>query len=704
MAENIAEREAILDVRDLDVVFRVGPTDLTAVRNVDLEIFRGEAVGLVGESGSGKTTLALAVMGYLGLNGRVRKGQVLLEGADVVQMSTAELRAVRGRQVAMIYQEPMSSLNPLMTIGHQLDEVPLIHATKSRSEARELARQMLAEVDLPDPDWMLERYPHQLSGGQQQRVVIAMALITNPALLVMDEPTTALDVTVEAGVLDLVHKLRERHNIGILFISHNLRTIAQVCDRIAVMYAGDIVENGTVEDVFRNPSHPYTVGLFDCLPTFDGNKYTSRLRPIPGKIPSPTERAVPCMFMDRCGYAKPGLCDAGTIPLASIEQDQRHLVRCARIGDLHSEYKTEVASTEFANIPDTPARDRQVVLNLKNVEKRFFQVRGFFRQRVQSVTALHKIDLEIKANETLAIVGESGSGKSTLVRAICGLTVPDDGRINLDTQDIGSLALDKRPMDIRRRLQMVFQNPDSTLNPSHTIGFALERIIRRLEGLDRQAARERVKELLKIVRLSEEYIHRYPDELSGGQKQRIGIARALVGDAEIILADEPVSALDVSVQAAIINLLGDLQQQFATALIFISHDLSVVRHIADKVAVMYLGNIVEFGTADEIFNPPFHPYTEALLSAVPPLTVGEQSERIVLNSPSIASSGPIVGCPFAARCHRRIGPICDDVETDLKSVQGTHQISCHIEIPDLATFANASGQKDAVDEMPSDQM
>ena len=684
MADIRAASEPVLAIRDLSVSFRVAGRELDVITDQSLDIGPGEAFGLVGESGSGKTTLALATMGFLGRTGRSR-GQILLEGENLAAMTEGELRAVRGRRVAMIYQDPMSSLNPLMTIGAQLMEVPMIHGGAGRDAAHELASGILGEVDLPDPEWLMARYPHQLSGGQQQRVVIAMALISRPALLIMDEPTTALDVTVEAEVLNLVKELRRRHGMAILFISHNLRTVAQVCDRVAVMYAGEIVEEGSIRTIFEGPRHPYTIGLFDCLPTAGWRRGSARLRPMPGQAPPPAERASGCRFANRCEHAIAELCTGEPVPLRLAAEPASHRVRCARLGDLPNRPTVEAdegsAPSEVARAarPDVS----ETALRLRRVGKRFSQARGLFGRVFRTVAALREVDLDVRRSGTLAIVGESGSGKSTLARVVCGLTLADTGSIELDDIEVGRIGLDRRPPDIKRRLQMVFQNPDSTLNPSHTVGYALQRTVRRLENLPREAARDRVRRMLEIVRLPADHEGRYPDQLSGGQKQRVAIARSLVGNPEIVIADEPVSALDVSVQAAIINLLHDLQDEYATTLIFISHDLSVVRYLADTVAVMYLGQVVEFGPAEAVFRPPFHPYTEALLSAVPSLVPGTDSRRIVLEDTPGQSDVPRRGCPFAPRCTRKVGPVCENEPPPRRDFESTHYLTCHMARHDL---------------------
>ena len=473
--------------------------------------------------------------------------------------------------------------------------------------------------------------------------------------------------------------------MAILFISHNLRTVAQVCDRVAVMYAGEIVEEGPIRTVFKGPRHPYTIGLFDCLPTVGWRKDTAPLRPIPGQAPPPMERAPACRFSNRCKHAVPELCTRDPIPMRVVEGATKHRVKCARLDDLPSRRRVETdEGPEASEVAGAARLDAsQPVLRLRGVDKRYSQERGLFARISRTVTAMRAVDLDVRRSATLAIVGESGSGKSTLARVVCGLALADAGSIELDGAEIGGVGLDRRSAAMKRQLQMVFQNPDSTLNPSHSVGYALERTVRRLENVPREAARERVRHMLEIVRLPADHGGRYPDQLSGGQKQRVAIARSLAGNPEIIIADEPVSALDVSVQAAIINLLNELQDQYATTLIFISHDLSVVRYLADSVAVMYLGRIVEFGPAESVFRPPFHPYTEALLSAVPSLTPDAGSRRIVLDDTPTGSGAPHRGCPFAPRCTRKIGAVCDSEPPPRRDFEEAHYLTCHIPSRDL---------------------
>ena len=675
-------RTPVLDLQDLRISYFTRSGEINVVPRLDLTLYPGEAIGLVGESGCGKSTIGYAIMRYLGRAGRIMNGKVIFEGRDLYGLDEDELRALRGNRMAMVYQDPMSSLNPTMTIGEQLMEVPVYHFSASRAEARDRALAMLEEVNLPDPASIMDRYPHQLSGGQQQRVVIAMALMAEPALLIMDEPTTGLDVTVEAAVLDLIATLRKKHKTSIVFISHNLGTVVRICDRIGVLYAGELVEEGPIKDVFNDPRHPYTRGLLGCLPSLDADKHSAPLIPIRGTVSVPRLRPPGCVFAGRCEYKQDGLCTSDTIRMGLAPASKRHRVRCARQHEL--EILERPGSSDAA--ADTTGAVAEPMLEIAGLKKYYEQQTGmgFISGGTVEVKAIDGISLRARKGETLAIVGESGCGKSTLAKVLTGLETATGGKVTLDEIDLTDLGVDKRPDDVIRRLQMVFQNPDSTLNPSHTIGYTLERPLRQFANLDGEKLKKKVLSLLKAVNLPAEFARRKPRQLSGGQKQRVAIARALAGSPEVIIADEPVSALDVSVQAAIINLLADLQSERQTTMLFISHDLSVVRYLADRVAVMYLGKIMEMGRVDDVFSPPYHPYTEALLSAVPVADPNVTSKRIVLEGrpPSVLERPE--GCPFATRCHRKVGPICDEQEPpELRFATG-HRIACHLPRQELA--------------------
>ena len=665
----------LLEVQDLQVTYTTRAGEVPVIPGLSFSLDAGEALGLVGESGCGKSTVALSIVRYLGRAGRITGGRITFEGRDLTTLGDAPLRAIRGRRIAMVYQDPMASLNPVMTVGRQLMEVPMIHEGVGARVARERAIEMLGEVKLADPAAVMERYPHQLSGGQQQRIVIAMALIAGPALLIMDEPTTGLDVTVEAAVLDLVRELRRRHRSAILFISHNLGSVVRVCDRVGLMYRGEIVEEGTVRQIFTNPRHPYTRGLLDCLPTLGRDKRQAPLVPIPGQVESAIARPVGCGFARRCPHVEMGRCTTRPIGVTPVEGESGHRVACVRADELPrwTRRRGDTATAESAE----PAEPVIAVHHLTKTYESRRRRRRFGAPR-PSVRALADVNLAAARRQTLAIVGESGCGKSTLAKVLSGIEVATAGGVTLDGIEVGMLPVDARSRALRRKLQMVFQNPDSTLNPSHTVGYAIGRALRRLQGRPPGGLVAGVARLLEAVHLSPALAARKPRHLSGGEKQRVAIARALAGDPDVIVADEPVSALDVSVQAAVINLLNEIQSTHGATLIFISHDLAVVRYLADHVAVMYLGAVAEIGPVQRVFAPPYHPYTEALLSAVPVPDPDHVGARILLEGPVPSADEVPRGCPFATRCPRRLGAICDDTPPPVQRLAADHRIACHI--------------------------
>ncbi len=673
----------VLEIDRLSVSFFTRSRAIPAVMDFSLGIRPGEAVGLVGESGCGKSTVALAVMRDLGVNGRIVGGRIRFRGRDITAMNDAQLRHLRGNEIAMVYQEPMASLNPAMRIGRQLMEVPMIHHQKSRAEARALALEMVADVKLPDPRRILESYPHQLSGGQQQRIVIAMALMSRPALLILDEPTTALDVTVEAGIVRLIRDLGAKYGTSMLFISHNLGLILETCDRICVMYSGEAVERGKIEDVFDRMRHPYTQALFRAIPVPDADRNTRPLVAIPGNFPLPDERPRGCNFGPRCAYRVPGLCDQGRVPLQKVDGNKGHVSRCLRIADI-----------DWTAPPAASGRGRKpgigkVTLRVERLKKYHdLAANALFgggERRV--VRANETLSFDAHEGETLAIVGESGCGKSTFARVLMGLETATEGRILLHGNEIQDIATGDRSRETVSAIQMVFQNPFDTLNPSMTIG---RQILRALEVFDignsHAQRHSRMLKLLDLVKLPRAFADRLPRQLSGGQKQRVAIARAFAGDAAVVLADEPVSALDVSVQAAVTELLTDIQRDHGTTLLFISHDLGIVRYLSDRVLVMYLGHIVELGTTDQVFAPPYHPYTEALLSAVPVADTSFSKREIVLEGDVPSAIDPPPGCPFQTRCrwkHRVAGGLCETRVPPMRTLPGKHRIRCHLEDPIL---------------------
>jgi peptide/nickel transport system ATP-binding protein len=667
----------ILEIENLSISFFTRLREIPAVMDFSCTVMPGEAMGLVGESGCGKSTVALAVMRDLGKTGRITRGSIRFKGQDLTRMSNRELAHIRGSQIAMIYQEPMASLNPAMKIGAQLAEVPMIHEGMGKAEAWALARKTVADVRLPDPDRILHAYPHQLSGGQQQRIVIAMALMSKPALLILDEPTTALDVTVEAGIVDLVNDLAREYGTSMLFISHNLGLVLEVCDRITVMYSGEAVETGAVRDVFDRMRHPYTQALFRSIPLPGADKTTRPLVAIPGNFPLPHERPPGCNFGPRCDYFVKGRCDAAEVPMIGVPGDLRHATRCIRLDEID----WAAPARDAAETAKVPIGD--VVLRMEDLQKYYHVSGGLFGGGAAKVVKANEtLSFEAREGETLAIVGESGCGKSTFAKVLMGLETATAGRILLYNQAIQDTPIEKRDTGTVSSVQMVFQNPFDTLNPSMTVG---RQIIRALEvfGVGKSdAEREaRMLELLDLVKLPREFATRMPRQLSGGQKQRVGIARAFAGGARIVVADEPVSALDVSVQAAVTDLLMDIQRKNRTTLLFISHDLSIVRYLADRVMVMYLGHVVELGTTDQVFSPPYHPYTEALLSAVPIADTHVQKKRIVLEGDIPSAMNPPPGCPFQTRCRWKgevAGGLCEREIPPVRVLAGGHQIKCHL--------------------------
>jgi peptide/nickel transport system ATP-binding protein len=669
--------QPILEITNLSISFFTRLREIPAVMDFSCTVMAGEAMGLVGESGCGKSTVALAVMRDLGKNGRIVDGTIKFKGRDLTTMGEEELRQLRGSEIAMIYQEPMASLNPAMTVGAQLAEVPMIHEGMARDEAWKLARQIVADVRLPDPDRIVNAYPHQLSGGQQQRIVIAMALMSKPALLILDEPTTALDVTVEAGIVDLVKELGQKYGTSMLFISHNLGLVLDVCDRLCVMYSGEAVETGNVGEVFDKMRHPYTQALFRSIPLPTADKNSRPLVAIPGNFPLPHERPNGCNFGPRCDYFEPGRCDAGPVRMGDTGGD-RHHSRCVKFAEI--DWSAPAAATKTQE--KTPIGE--IVLKMEDLRK-YYEVGGssLFGGGAQKVVKANEtLSFEAREGETLAIEGESGCGKSTFAKVLMGLETATSGKIFLYNQDIQDTPIEKRQVDTVSSVQMVFQNPFDTLNPSMTVG---RQIIRALEifgeGNSDAERRSRMLELLDLVKLPREFADRMPRQLSGGQKQRVGIARAFSGGAKIVVADEPVSALDVSVQAAVTDLLMEIQRKNRTTLLFISHDLSIVRYLSDRVMVMYLGHVVELGTTDQVFSPPYHPYTEALLSAVPIADTKVIKKRIVLEGDIPSAMNPPSGCPFQTRCRWKSqvpGGLCDKEVPPVRHLATGHQIKCHL--------------------------
>jgi len=667
--------EPLLAIEDLSISFFTRAAEIPAVTSFSASVAPGEALGLVGESGCGKSTVALAVMRDLGKTGRITGGRIRFKDRDLVTLSDAELREIRGSEIAMIYQEPMASLNPAMKISRQLMEVPVVHAGASAARAYAQALETVEAVRLPDPKRILDSYPHQLSGGQQQRIVIAMALMSKPSLLILDEPTTALDVTVEAGIVDLVKTLGRDFGTAMLFISHNLGLVLETCDRLCVMYSGEAVETGPIAEVFDTMRHPYTQGLFRSIPLPGADRTRHPLVPIPGSFPLPHERPKGCNFGPRCPNFAPGRCDASDIPMKAVTLS--HATRCIRWQEI------DWAAPPPIEARPAPAPIGDVVLTVDSLRK-YYEVgsNSLFGGDTRVVKANESVSFDAREAETLAIVGESGCGKSTLAKVLLGLETATAGTITLGGTAIGDRPVESRDTRTIAALQMVFQNPFDTLNPSMNVGGQIVRALEKFRFGRSQAERTaRMFELLDLVRLPRAFAGRMPRQLSGGQKQRIGIARAFAGAPAIVVADEPVSALDVSVQAAVTELLADIQRSHRTTLLFISHDLGIVRYLSDRVMVMYLGHVVEIGTTEQVFEPPYHPYTEALLSAVPIADTSVEKTHIVLEGDIPSAVNPPPGCPFQTRCPRKVQVSGDRCETELppfRRLASGHRILCHL--------------------------
>ena len=669
-------RTAALDISGLTISYRTRGADRPAVQDVSLRIDPGEAYGLVGESGSGKSTVALAVARYLPGNGRVAAGSITVAGQDILSMSRGRLRELRARSVSMVYQEPSRALNPSLRVGAQVAEVFALAGT-DRAARDEATREMLGKVRIADPAAVMQRYPHELSGGMAQRVVIAMALAASPELLILDEPTTALDATVEAEVLDLIGALRSEFSTSVLFISHNLAVVAKVCDRVGVLYAGTKVEEGPASNVFKKPAHPYTVGLLRSVPRRGQRKDHGPLPVIPGFLPRPDEAGPGCVFASRCPLVIEQ-CRTSPPPLTPVEPGRAS--RCYRWEEAEQERGTEPAPADPALLPadagqaaarteDPPAQDSAPPLvTLRQVSKTFGG----------GVQALSGVSLDLPAGQTLGIVGESGSGKTTLARVLLGLIPPDPGsQVLLGGAALAPLA-GRRPRSQLRALQIVFQNPDSALNRRHSVRRLITAPLARLAGLSGEALRRRLSELTGQVRLEERHLSLRPSQLSGGLKQRVAIARAFGAAPQVVVCDEPTSALDVSVQAAILNLLADLQRRERVTYLFISHDLGVVRYLSDRIVVLYLGKIMQEGPAEAVFDGPHHPYTEALLSAVPQLD-GVVGDRIRLHGEIPSAASPPSGCVFHTRCPRRLSTgACETTEPPALDAGDGNSIRCHI--------------------------
>ena len=668
-------RAPLVQVKDLGIGFtnRAGLV-MPILRNIDLTFGEGETVGLVGESGCGKSTLALAMMGYLKSGLRVLEGESLFRGRNVLAMADSALEDIRGGDLALIPQNAGQSLTPTSRIGRQIEETVKLHTKLAKEQRGERVIELLSQVRLPQPEELRERYPHELSGGQQQRVAIAMALAGEPDVLLLDEPTTGLDVTTQAHILELLRDLAAETGTAMVYVSHDLGAIARVSDRIAVMYAGELVLEGPARQVLKQPAHPYARGLLLSIPRLKAAVVPASM---PGRPPPPGGAGQGCGFADRCAMAEQRCRDERPVLEPTAAQE---IVRC------HFHERVEQLP-----LPEPPKRhdrssldETDSILRLDNVAISYAKP-GFVDQilgRQPDVTpTVDKIDLIIRRGETVGLVGESGSGKSTILRAIAGLWPPQSGTITYGEGESLNTTVDERPRDLLRRVQLIFQNPDASLNPRHTVAEILAQPLKLYFGLGGDELRERIEALLERVRLRADYLERLPSQLSGGEKQRVAIARAFAAEPDLVLCDEVTSALDVSVQAAVLDLLTELQTDRATTYVFVSHDLAVVRAVADRVAVLYQGRLCEIGPAEKVYSLPSHPYTEVLLGAVlepdPDIRPSLTAEDVVELSP------PPIGCPFQWRCPRHIGEVCDTEVPSWQTTEQGHAIACHIPLDEL---------------------
>lgn len=693
MATDESAPDVVLQVRDLEVNFASEAGTVHAVRGVSFDLRKGETLGIVGESGSGKSVTSMTIMGLLDPNASV-KGSIKYCGEELLGKSDKEMSQIRGKNLAMVFQDPLSALTPVFSIGDQIKEALVTHNPKmTEQEIHDRSVELMNLVGIPDAEERLKSYPHQFSGGMRQRVVIAMAIANNPDVIIADEPTTALDVTIQAQVLEVLQKAQKETGAALIFITHDLGVIAGMADDIIVMYAGRAVEKAGVEDIFYRPVMPYTMGLLGAIPRSDKSK-VERLVPIPGSPVNLADLPQGCPFAPRCPLAIDA-CRTAEPPLVAVPGRKNQFAACHRTGEVISQNLTfrdvykmgKPVPSKFAGIP---REDREVVLDVRHLSKTFpLTGGGFLRRKVGVVHAVDDVSLDIREGETVALVGESGSGKSTTLLEIMDLKKPESGSITLFGKNVAEKMTRAERRDLHEHIQYVFQDPMSSLDPRLPIYDILAEPLKVLHKSNAEID-ERINELMRLVELNPDQVDRFPTQFSGGQRQRIAIARALAVNPRLVLLDEPVSALDVSIQAGVINLLEDLQNKLGVAYLFVAHNLSVIRHISTRVAVMYLGRIVESGETEEVFEHPQHPYTKALLSAVPipDPRLERARHRTVLEGDLPSNTDEEKGCPFTTRCQVKktlppeqqeecegIPPILE--HHDLEGSQKDHRVACH---------------------------
>ncbi|MFI0815417.1 dipeptide ABC transporter ATP-binding protein [Streptomyces sp. NPDC021098] len=665
----------LLRVEGLKTEFQLKSGPVTAVGDVSFDIYPGDVLGIVGESGSGKSVTARSIMRMLRPPGDITAGSVRFDGEDLLALPEREMRRRRGAKVAMVFQDPQAALNPVLKVGDQIVEAMTVHGVDKKT-ARKRAVELLEQVGIPDVPTKIDHYPHQFSGGMRQRVVIAIALANDPALLIADEPTTALDVTIQAQILRLLAKLRTELGIAVAIITHDMGVVAELCTDVVVMYGGRTVEKGTAEQVFRHPRHPYTAALLEAMPRLDADRTGQPLPAIPGSPPDPATPPPGCAFAPRCRYAEERCTHESPALMAIGDAGQTAACFVAQRG-----VTLAPSGTDVAPVPRTAPAAAAPVLEIRDVRVDVgSRGRGLFR-REPPVYAVDSVSLSVHPGRTLGLVGESGCGKSTLSRAVVGINPIAGGSVLVDGTDVSAMREDDLKR-VRGSVQYLFQDPYASLNPRRTIRQSLTEALA-FRGIGGRALETAARELMTQVGLRPEHLDRYPHAFSGGQRQRIGIARALARQPRTLILDEPVSALDMSIQAQIINLLERLQNELGLAYLFIAHDLSVVRHLSDTVAVMYLGRIVEHGDVAEVYGNPQHPYTASLLSSSPVPSVGARTrERIVLRGDLPSPANPPSGCRFRTRCP--IGPlthpertICADTAPPLALTPAGQHAACH---------------------------